>query len=172
MLRTETSDTLRGTTDFCISRMVEHDLLEVVAIEEASGLSRWGWDAYHSELLQKNDGLMFVASSPVEEGSHLETRLSGFIASRMIGDELHVNNVAVRDEYRRMGIGRRLLERVLAEGLRMGARMALLEVRAGNSPARALYSRCGFAVIGRRSNYYSEPIEDALVMRVRIESSA
>ncbi|HKC62276.1 MAG TPA: ribosomal protein S18-alanine N-acetyltransferase [Pyrinomonadaceae bacterium] len=147
--------------------MTEHDLLEVVEIEKASGLSLWGWDAYHSELMQGSDALMFVARNLKSRDLH-SGRIAGFIASRLVADELHVNNVAVRKEFRRLGIGRALLESVIEEGARRGARHAFLEVRAGNRAAQALYRRCGFSVAGLRKNYYSDPREDALVMSCEV----
>ena len=172
MSRIETMATLRKSKDFIISRMTEHDLLEVVEIEEASGLSRWGWNAYHTELMQEGGVLMFVARGLNGEILSSGARIKGFIASRLIADELHVNNVAVRSEYRCLGIGSALLETVLKESRRMGAQLAFLEVRASNVPAQALYARCGFSITGRRRNYYSEPTEDALVMSHTIQSSA
>jgi ribosomal-protein-alanine N-acetyltransferase len=173
MSRIETTITDLESKDFSINRMTEHDLLEVVEIEEASGLSRWGWDAYHAELMQEEEGvLMFVARGKEGEVLGGGVRIKGFIASRLIADELHVNNVAVRSEYRRQGVGSALLEAVLLEGGRRGARVAFLEVRASNGPAQALYERCGFAMTGRRRNYYSQPTEDALIMSLMIQSSA
>src|SRR5947209_1669580 len=158
------SSALRGSQrDFKISRMTEHDLLEVVEIEEASGLSLWGWEAYHSELMQRSDTLMFVARN-LNKNNLRSGRIAGFIASRLVADELHVNNVAVRNEFRRLGIGRALLETVIKEGARRGSRHAFLEVRASNRAAQALYGRCGFSGAGLRKNYYSDPREDALVM--------
>lgn len=158
---------------FYISRMTEHDLLEVVEIEESSGLSRWGWDAYHAELLKGNGALMLVAREVEgETPGHTRKRVLGFIAARLAAGELHVNNVAVRHEFRRAGIGKALLGTVLAEGKRAGALAAFLEVRASNRAAQALYARCGFAVTGRRRNYYSDPAEDALVMSLTTGSSA
>ena len=90
----------------------------------------------------------------------------------MGADELHINNVAVREPYRRLGIGRALLDRILAEGKRSGVPCAFLELRAGNTAALALYEKCGFRVTARRSKYYSEPVEDALVMIVQLERKA
>jgi ribosomal-protein-alanine N-acetyltransferase len=151
--------------------MAEHDLLEVVEIEEASGLSRWGWDAYHAELTQGGRGaLMLVARfRAVEEAVNPSgIIIAGFIAARLVGDELHINNVAVRDIYRRRGMGSALLGTVLKEGARRGARLALLEVRVTNAPAQALYESLGFRATGRRRNYYNDPTEDALVMSVAL----
>jgi [ribosomal protein S18]-alanine N-acetyltransferase len=149
--------------DVSIARMTEHDLLEVVDIEESSGLSRWGWAAYYAELQGGNKHLMLVARVG---GGHIPvgSRLAGYIVARLGADELHINNVAVRDRYRRCGIGRALLDLILAEGKRSGATRAFLELRAGNAAALAMYESCGFRITSRRGKYYSEPVEDALVM--------
>jgi ribosomal-protein-alanine N-acetyltransferase len=53
---------------------------------------------------------------------------------------------------------------VLDEGARLGARRATLEVRRSNAAARQLYERFGFSVVGIRQDYYSNPVEDALVL--------
>jgi [ribosomal protein S18]-alanine N-acetyltransferase len=79
-------------------------------------------------------------------------------------DEIHINNVAMRPKFRGHGIGTALLHHVLAEARTLGARRATLEVRASNDGARRLYDRLGFYVAGTRRNYYSHPVEDALIL--------
>ena len=155
-----------------VERMTEHDLLEVVEIEMLSGLSPWGWDAYHKELQSGREVIMLVART-MQPGdvSRPERGLAGFIISRLVAGELHVNNVAVRTEFRRHGIAVRLLEAVIEWARRNHARMALLEVRAGNTAAQALYARCGFRVTGRRRGYYTRPVEDALLMSLSLSAS-
>ena len=152
-----------GLKDIAIARMSEHDLLEVVEIEEQSGLSRWGWAAYYAELQSVNRDLMLVAR-PTRAAIVESTPIAGYIVARETAGELHINNVAVRSEYRRRGIGAALLNRVLEEARRRKANTAFLEVRSANHAAQALYEKCGFRAIARRANYYSEPREDAVVM--------
>ncbi|MDQ3667364.1 MAG: ribosomal protein S18-alanine N-acetyltransferase [Acidobacteriota bacterium] len=152
-----------------ISTMTEHDLLEVVEIEEHSGLSRWGWAAYYAELQGSNRGLMLVArvAGPLEQ---IKTdQIAGYIVARLAANELHINNVAVRAGYQRRGIGSALLARILEEGQRLHATAAFLEVRAGNSLAQELYEKCGFRGVGRRRSYYSAPLEDALIMSAQLK---
>ena len=155
-----------------ISNMSEHDLLEVVEIEEHSGLSRWGWAAYYAELQGSNRGLMLVArvARPLEQVK--TDHIAGYIVARLAANELHINNVAVRMEYRGRGIGSALLMRILEQGQHLDAAAAFLEVRAGNSLAQALYQKCGFRGVGRRRNYYSAPLEDALVMIAQLKQIA
>jgi ribosomal-protein-alanine N-acetyltransferase len=155
-----------------VERMTEHDLLEVVEIEETTGLSRWGWEAYFAELIGGHDGLMLVARELSATENRDDKCLAGFVASRMIADELHINNIAVRPARRRRGIGGALLEAVLLGGANVGARVCLLEVRASNHAAQALYEHYGFRVAGRRAGYYTSPPEDALVMRRALDVAA
>jgi ribosomal-protein-alanine N-acetyltransferase len=151
-----------------ITRMSEHDLLEVVEIEEKSGLSRWGWAAYYAELQSANRDLMLIArlthASIIDSGP-----IAGYIVARETAGELHINNVAVREEFRRHGIGAALLQRVLDEARGRKANAVFLEVRSGNRAAQALYVKHGFRAIATRRDYYSEPREDAVVMTIDLK---
>jgi ribosomal-protein-alanine N-acetyltransferase len=153
--------------EILITRMTEHDLLEVVEIEEDSGLSRWGWAAYYAELQGVNRDLMLiarVARAPIIE----HQRIAGYIVARESAGELHINNVAVRDQFRRRGIGSALLARIMEAARRLKVRVAFLEVRSGNLAAQALYEKTGFKAIARRPDYYSDPREDAVVMSLTL----
>ncbi|MFV2099920.1 ribosomal protein S18-alanine N-acetyltransferase [Micromonospora sp. LOL_024] len=83
-------------------------------------------------------------------------------------DEAWVQNIAVRRAAQRRGVGRMLLEALLAEANRLGVRAVLLEVAADNAPAQRLYATYGFEPIGVRRGYYQPSNTDALVMQ-RIE---
>lgn len=151
-----------------VELMTEHDLLEVVEIEESCGLSLWGWDGYHTEL-ERRESIMLVART---DGWDERQRLLGFVAARVGADEVHVNNIGVREEMRRSGLGSLLLRTALQKSRMYGAARAVLEVRASNHVAQALYRRHGFAVAGRRKSYYKNPTEDALVMVAELEPEA
>src|ERR1041385_4457729 len=153
---------------FSIRRMTEHDLLEVVEIEEQSGLSRWGWAAYYAELQGSNRDLMLVAEAAQSRLRRISQALAGYIVARIGANELHINNVAGREPDRRQGIGQNLLSPILEEGKKLGVDAAFLELRAGNRSALSLYEKCGFEITARRRNYYSEPPEDALVMTIQM----
>lgn len=140
--------------------MTEHDLLEVCQIEEMSELSAWGWEAYHKELASPDTIMLVARTDPAVNGFGI----AGFIVARLMAGELHINNVAVRPEFRRHRLGSVLLGTTLEIAQRNGAVIAHLEVRAGNEAAQRLYVRCGFRITGRRRNYYASPPEDALLM--------
>ena len=131
-LRSEPSASGRAVAPMC-----EHDLLEVVEIEETTGLSQWGWDAYRAELARP-EAVMLVARRACADVS----------------------------------VGRALLCSALDNASARGARLAVLEVRAGNLAARSMYERVGFKVVGERRNYYRQPVEDALVMTMRLAPEA
>lgn len=80
-------------------------------------------------------------------------------------DEAWVQNIAVRRDAQRQGIGRLLLEALLAEAARRGIRSTLLEVAADNAPAQRMYAMYGFEPIGVRRGYYQPSNTDALVMQ-------
>lgn len=165
-----TREVVESASSLNIARMTEHDLLEVVEIEGLSGISAWGWDAYHKELQSPEDVIMLVArtaTTGLTEGAG--RAIAGFIVSRLVAGELHINNVAVRSEFHRRGIAARLLAAVLKQGRTNNARLAFLEVREGNVAAQALYQRAGFKVTGRRRRYYNQPVEDALLMSLVLE---
>ncbi|HEX8141783.1 MAG TPA: ribosomal protein S18-alanine N-acetyltransferase [Pyrinomonadaceae bacterium] len=167
MSRTEETRRV-ATKDYDIARMTEHDLLAVVELEETCGLSRWGWEAYYHEIVEGRGALMLVARSTSLCNEERAKGVLGFIAARFSADEVHINNVAVRHDFRRCGIGGALLDRVLREASLCGVRTAILEVRASNTAAQALYRQHGFVNVGLRRGYYAEPREDALVMKAVI----
>ena len=89
--------------------------------------------------------------------------VAGFLVTRQVGPgEREILNLAVDPAERRKGIARRLLEDALSNA--PGA--WFLEVRASNAAAIRLYESAGFERAGRRSGYYREPAEEAIVMRI------
>lgn len=133
------------------------DLDAVLAIEEASFTSPWTREMYLAELENKGVSYFYLAKTPLGE-------IVGFCSFWRVLDELHVNNLAVAPKHRRAHAATALLSRVLEDGARMGAQRATLEVRRSNEPAQRLYERFRFTVAGVRRGYYSNPVEDALVL--------
>ena len=94
--------------------------------------------------------------------------LVGYVCFWVVFEELRMMNLAVAPHVRHRGIGRWLLQQAITMGLEQGARRALLEVRASNSPALALYERTGFSRSGMRTKYYTNPVEDAVLMELEL----
>ena len=135
----------------------ERDLDGVLEVEGESFSNPWTREMYVWELQNRSVCHIFIVRTP-------ECRVAGFCACWLVFDEVHINNVAIRPAYRGLGMGTALLRHVLAEGRRLGARRATLEVRESNAGARRLYERLGFYVAGTRRNYYTSPVEDALIL--------
>jgi len=87
-------------------------------------------------------------------------------------DEVHLLDLAVDAGWRRRGLARELLHAVLADARSSGSRLVLLEARASNEPALALYRSAGFFVTDVRRAYYSDNGEDAVVMRLELGSTS
>lgn len=89
---------------------------------------------------------------------------------RVPPDEMHVLEIAIGPQYRRQGLGSALLQEAMSAGLRDGAAIALLEVRASNAAAIEMYKKLGYHEVGRRPKYYSDG-EDALLMDCNLSES-
>ena len=97
-------------------------------------------------------------------------RVVGFIAARVVADEIEILNLAVEPASRRNRIGSQLLEEALERARSAGARRVFLEVRESNRAAQAFYERHGFRFSLRRAHYYSDPREDALVLSRNLDN--
>jgi [ribosomal protein S18]-alanine N-acetyltransferase len=135
----------------------ERDLEGVLAVEAESFTNPWTREMYAWELQNRSLCHIYVIRAP-------DDTIIGFCAFWLVFDEVHINNLAIRPAWRGQGLGTRLLRRVLTEARRLGARCATLEVRASNLGARRLYERFGFVIAATRPGYYSNPVEDALIL--------
>jgi len=100
---------------------------------------------------------------PIEQRPEL---IIGFIGVWMLPDEAHIVTVAVRDSYRRQGIGELLLISAVELAQARGEGLITLECRVSNEPALTLYEKYGFQQVGLRPRYYSDNHEDAYVLTV------
>lgn len=99
--------------------------------------------------------------------AYVRDLLVGYGGFWYVVDEAHITKVTVLADYRRHGYGRALVERLLEEARRVGARTARLEVREQNNVARKLYESVGFEATGLRRGYYAKTGEPAVVMTQR-----
>ncbi len=145
-----------------IRPMRRRDVPEVMEIERGSFSAPWSAFTFRS-LLRRRSAVLLVA----EEGE----RIAGYAVLWIGSGGAELGNLAVRRAFRGQGTGRALLDEVLREAAAGGAGTVFLEVRESNEAARQLYAGAGFRFVGMRSDYYVSPREDALVMRIRLDSS-
>ena len=143
-----------------IRDMTRADLGSVMSIERAAFSMPWKATTFES-LLQRSDADLIAA---VAEDDHLV----GYAVVWTVVDQAELGNVAVHDDWRKRGVGRTLVEAALERARARAAVECFLEVRESNRNAQSLYEKCGFRSIGRRRRYYSNPTEDALVMRAEL----
>ena len=134
---------------------------QVAALEKLCFADPWSENSVASEL--NNDlALWLVAMN--------DDTVVGYIGSQTVAGETDVMNIAVHPDWRRRGIAQSLIECLVVELKNRGSEALMLEVRASNAPAIALYEKLGFRQVGRRPNYYRNPKEDALILRKEWES--
>ena len=93
----------------------------------------------------------------------------GWSCLLLMPGEAELLKIAVIPNWRRRGIGRALVRDIFAGASRAGARRLFLEVREQNTAARALYADLGFTETGRRKGYYSQPLDNALLLEKILE---
>jgi ribosomal-protein-alanine N-acetyltransferase len=147
---------------FKLRPMRREDLAPVHALETAIFPTPWSLNSYEFELERNPASEQWV----IETHSAGEIKIAAYAVCWILGDELHIANLAVAAEFRRQGLGRRLLEHMLLRAAADGLRSATLEVRVGNQAALALYTGFGFREVARRKGYYHDNHEDALLMQL------
>ena len=140
-----------------VTQLTPDQLDSVLAIDAESFLRPWTREMYEAEL--RNPAVTRIFLIRAENGE-----AAGYCSTWFLPGELHINNLAVHPAYRRRKLASRLLVEVLARAASLGCHRATLEVRRSNEPARRLYEGLGFRVAGVRPHYYTDPVDDALVL--------
>ena len=144
-----------------LARLRWWDLEDVTSIErDLFGAEAWTPAQFWSELARVPESRWYVVAR--EQGS-----IVGYAGVFVVGPEADVQTVAVARAAQGRGIGGQLVAALADCARERGAAVLHLEVRADNEAARALYSRLGFAVVGRRRDYYGRG-RDAVLMSLRL----
>ena len=133
------------------------DIDHILAIEHAAFTNPWTREMYVAELANPKVSRFQLAGNAAGQ-------IVGFCSYWLVVDELHLNNLAVLPEWRGRGFGWALLSATVDDARAHGVVRALLEVRRSNIVAQSLYARAGFDVVRVRKDYYTQPVEDALVL--------
>ena len=141
------------------------DLPDLLRLEEACFSAPWTRKMLEAELTG-NQFAHFLVARETAEAATTEGAIVGSLCFWIVFEEVRLMNLAVAEQMRRRGIAAALVEAALRAGLTQAATRAVLEVRASNHAALALYRRFGFAQVSVRPAYYSNPVEDAVLMEM------
>jgi [ribosomal protein S18]-alanine N-acetyltransferase len=142
-----------------VRRLSASDIPPGVAIlKESPEASMWSEESLSESAAQ---GIAWVAELSVDVAGG---GLAGILVGRIAADEFEILNMAVAKDFRRRGVATQMVRVAIREAEAAGAAKTYLEVRALNQGGIAFYTQFGFRVCGRRSNYYRDPAEDAVLM--------
>ena len=144
-----------GRAMISFREMTPEDAAAVEEIERASFAVPWSRRAFWEEAA--NERTLYLVA-------RMDGEIVGYAGAWIILDEAQITNVAVAPEKRGQGIGRRLMDEMMARAKARGASRMTLEVRPSNEAALTLYKSCGFLDYGRRPRYYQDNGEDAVIM--------
>ena len=139
-----------------IRRMRLSDVDAVAAIEQATFARPWSRESFRQEMERNKAARYLVAEK--------DGQVIGYAGAWIILDESHITNIAVAEQERGRGVGRKLTEALMQYISNLGAAYATLEVRVSNERAQNLYKSLGFVSVGKRRRYYEDNGEDAFLM--------
>ena len=144
-----------------IEDMKVEDLPEILSIESISFTTPWSETLFYNEIFKT------IAVSRVAK---IDGKVVGYLCANVILDEGHILNLAVHPEFRRLAIASSLIKEMIDIMGERDCRSVFLEVRISNEQARIMYEKFGFTLLGTRKNYYISPVEDAVIMVLRLIS--
>lgn len=137
-----------------IVRMNDDNIYSVLLIEQECFKSPWSFESLNAEL-SKVGACFYLAQN---------NEPMGYIGFNMILDEGYIANLAVRKDFRRQGVAKALLEKVIETAKENDLSFVTLEVRESNTSAINLYKSFGFSKQGVRKNFYRNPQENGLIL--------
>ena len=135
---------------------------------QSATAAHWTQDQYRQALQsQSTKRLILVIDepSPPQAPGEAPTGILAFLVAQHIAPDWELENIVVAATARRKGLGKRLLHHLLSTARETNSTAVFLEVRESNTAARTLYEQVGFAQTGRRTSYYTNPQEDAVLYR-------
>jgi len=152
-------------TSLHVSSLEPADIPDVVRIAELCGLGHWTARDYLLELARRDAITLRLASD--------SARCVGFLVARIIPGngplpDTELYNVGIHPMHQRAGGGNLLMSALLTECRRQGVEYIWLDVRTGSTGAIAFYTKWGFAETANRRSFYRDPVEDAVVMQLKL----
>ncbi|CAN5684395.1 N/A [soil metagenome] len=153
---------------FTVRNLRIKDVASITKIANDSGLSHWSEADYRDEIAMPTS-IMLRLESPDDD-------CAGFLVGRIVPGLVSVRdaelyNIGIEAAIRRQGGGALLMAEFIARARKIGARNIWLDVRTSNLVAIGFYRSFGFAIDGRRRNFYTNPAEDAHLMRLTLSTA-
>lgn len=145
-----------------ITQMTSEDVPEMAELDKKCFTVPWSEKSFYDET-ENPLAVYYIAKD--------NGKCVGYAGFWNVSGEGDITNVAVLPEYRRSGVGSRLIETVIKKASELKLSLLTLEVRKSNIAAQGLYSKYGFDIIGERKRYYSDNREDALIMTKELEKN-
>ena len=139
-----------------ISMMTESHVPQIAELEKLCFNDPWSENSIASELDNRLSCWLVALD---------DDKVIGYVGSQTVLGETDMMNIAIHPDHRKRGIATELIERLIQALKERDSHSLMLEVRASNEPAKSLYTKLGFELVGVRKNYYRNPKEDALILR-------
>jgi ribosomal-protein-alanine acetyltransferase len=145
-----------------------------MSLERQSATAGHWTDEQYRKLFQSGSPVRLLlvaeASPPRASGRKFDagSGIRAFLIAQHLAPEWELENIVVASSSRRRGLGKRLLNALLAAASATKNNSVFLEVRQSNAAARTLYENAGFKQTGRRPSYYTAPLEDAILYRLAL----
>lgn len=142
-----------------IRKMMPGDIDQVLKIERASFSDPWSYGSFLNDI---------YSDIPYDIVCEENGEIIGYASCWMMFDEAHLANIAVREDKRHLGVGKKILSAVFDYAREIGLEKSLLEVRVSNTKAVKLYESMGYKIIFTSRKYYEDNNEDAYVMECKL----
>lgn len=139
-----------------ITKMLQCHVPQIAELEKLCFNDPWSENSITSELDNRLSCWLVAIA---------DDKVVGYVGSQTVLGETDMMNIAIHPDYRKQGIATELISALIEALNERGSHSLMLEVRASNEPAKSLYLKMGFDVVGVRKNYYRNPREDALILR-------
>ena len=152
---------------YCLRLMCGEDITQVSEIDKNCFPTMLPATNYQTEIINPMAHyLVALDDTPLVQNDAIPVKplIPGFAGLWLMAGEAHIINIAVREEYRREGLGELLLIGLIEKARGLMASLVTLEVRASNKAAQRLYGKYGFTERGKRRAYYTDDREDAVIM--------
>ena len=139
-----------------ITRMAQCHVSQIADLERLCFNDPWSENSIASELNNKLSHWLVALDGE---------KVIGYVGSQTVLGETDMMNIAVHPDYRKRGIATELIQELINALNERNSHSLMLEVRESNDPAKELYLKMGFELVGIRKNYYRNPKENTLILR-------